>query len=154
MFCKIYVLEISAKFMRKHLRRSLFFNKVAGFKATILFKKRIPTQAFSCEFWEIFKNVFFIEHLPPQGFSTSPHNTTKNWDQELSEVSVTLFITLCMGLQNGVNIGTSSLPEKIISAGLGLSVLNSSRRSIKGLTEAAPRRCSSKKVFLKISQYS
>ena len=64
MFCKIYVLEISAKFMRKHLRRSLFFNKVAGFKATILFKKRIPTQVFSCEFWEIFKNVFFIEHLP------------------------------------------------------------------------------------------
>ena len=23
-----------------------------------------PTQVFSCEFWEIFKNIFFVENLP------------------------------------------------------------------------------------------
>ena len=28
-----------------------------------LIKKEIPSQAFSSEFWEIFKNSFFIEHI-------------------------------------------------------------------------------------------
>ena len=41
--------------------KSLFFNKVAGFRPTTLLKTL--TQVFSCEFCEIFKNTFFTEHL-------------------------------------------------------------------------------------------
>ena len=44
-----------AKFTGKHLCHSLFFNKVAGV--------RPMAQVFSDEFWEIFKNTFFTEHL-------------------------------------------------------------------------------------------
>ena len=43
------------KFTGKQLCWSLFFKKVAGL--------RTPTQVFSCEFCEIFKNTFFTEHL-------------------------------------------------------------------------------------------
>ena len=39
------------------------FNKVAGLKACIFNNKETPTQVFSCEYCEIFKNSFFIEHL-------------------------------------------------------------------------------------------
>ena len=35
-----------------------FFHKVET-----LFKKEILAQAFSCEFREIFKNTFFVEHI-------------------------------------------------------------------------------------------
>ena len=45
-----------AKVTGKHLRQSLFFNKV-------FIKKETPAQVFSCEYCEIFKNTFFIEHL-------------------------------------------------------------------------------------------
>ena len=38
------------------------FNKVAGLKACSFIKKT-PTQVFSCEYCEIFKKPFFIEHL-------------------------------------------------------------------------------------------
>ena len=33
-------------------------------------KKETPTQAVSCEFWEFFKTIFFIEHLRTVGFKT------------------------------------------------------------------------------------
>ena len=49
-FCEKGVLENFSKFTGKNLNRSLFFNKVGG-------------QVYSCEFREIFKNAFFIEHL-------------------------------------------------------------------------------------------
>ena len=39
------------------------FNKVTGLKACNFTKKKTPTQMFSCEFLQIFKNIFFIEHL-------------------------------------------------------------------------------------------
>ena len=45
------VLEIFTKFTGKHLCQSLFFNN-----------KTLP-QVFSCEFCEIFRNIFFTEHL-------------------------------------------------------------------------------------------
>ena len=38
------------------------FNKVAGLKACN-FIKETPTQVFSCEIWEIFKNTYFAEDL-------------------------------------------------------------------------------------------
>ena len=46
-FYKKSVLKNFAKFTEKHLWQSLFFNKVL----------------FSCELCEIFKNIFFTEHL-------------------------------------------------------------------------------------------
>ena len=56
------VLRNFAKFTRKHLCQSFFFNKVAQLRPATLLKKRL-THAFSCEFCEISKNAFFIEHL-------------------------------------------------------------------------------------------
>ena len=47
------VLTNFAKFTGKHLCQSLFFNKVVG----------ILVQVFSCDFYEMFKNAFFIEQL-------------------------------------------------------------------------------------------
>ena len=43
------------KFTGKHLRQSLFFNKVVGLTPL--------AQVFPCEFCEISKNIFFTEHL-------------------------------------------------------------------------------------------
>ena len=57
MFCKKGVLRNFTKFTGKHLRQSLFFNKVAGFSPATLLKKRLA-QVFSCEFFEISKNIF------------------------------------------------------------------------------------------------
>ena len=84
-FNKIGSLENFAIFTGKHLCRSLFFSKVAGLpephfnkveglqpatllkkkprQATNFTEKEIPAQVFSCEFCEIFKNIFFIELL-------------------------------------------------------------------------------------------
>ena len=53
-FYKKGVVKNFAKFTGKHLRQSLFLNKVAG-----LIKKEILPQVFSCEFREAFKNTFF-----------------------------------------------------------------------------------------------
>ena len=39
------------------------FNKFAGFKTCNFIKKEIPTQVFSCELGEIFKNTFFVQNL-------------------------------------------------------------------------------------------
>ena len=50
------------KFTRKHLCQSLFFNKVASLRPATLFKKRLA-QVFSCDFFEIFKDTIFTEHI-------------------------------------------------------------------------------------------
>ena len=59
------VLRNFTKFTGKHLRQSLFFNKVAGLRpeACNFIKKEALAQVFSCEFCEISKNTFFTEHL-------------------------------------------------------------------------------------------
>ena len=54
-FCKKVVLRNFAKFTRKHLFQSLFFNNVAGLRPL--------AQVFSCEFCEIPINTFSAEHL-------------------------------------------------------------------------------------------
>ena len=56
------VLKNLAKLTREHLCQSLFFNKVADLRTAALLKKTL-TQLFFCEFCEIFKNIFFTEHL-------------------------------------------------------------------------------------------
>ena len=79
-FLKKGVLRNFTKFTRKHLYRSLFFNKVTGNfikKETLaqvfscefceiagnFIKKETLAQVLSCEFCEISKNTFFLEHL-------------------------------------------------------------------------------------------
>ena len=57
LFCKKGVLKNLAKFTGKHLRQSLSFNKVAC-AAYNFIKKETLAQVFSCEFCEIFKNIF------------------------------------------------------------------------------------------------
>ena len=42
--------------------RSLF-NKVAGLKAPKKYPNRTPTQVFPYDYYEIFKNIYFEEHL-------------------------------------------------------------------------------------------
>ena len=55
------VLKNFLKFIGKHLYQSLFCNKVAGLRPATFLKKEALVQVFSCEFCEIFKNIFFIE---------------------------------------------------------------------------------------------
>ena len=54
-----------ANFIGKHMCWSLFFNKVAGPKTLL---KETPVQVFSSEFCEIFKNIYFEEHLRMTAF--------------------------------------------------------------------------------------
>ena len=59
------VLRYFAKFTGKHLRQRVFFNKVACVRpeACNLIKKGSLAKVFSCKFYEISLNIFFIEHL-------------------------------------------------------------------------------------------
>ena len=56
---EIGVLKNFPKFTGKHLRQSLFFNKVARAYACNFIKKETLAQLFSCEFCGIFKNTYF-----------------------------------------------------------------------------------------------
>ena len=61
------VLKNSAIFTGKHLCWSLSSIKGQVFKPGALLKRDSstgPVQVFSCEYWEIFKNTYFEEHLP------------------------------------------------------------------------------------------
>ena len=77
------VLKNFAKFTEKHFCRSLFFNKVAGWKPETfrsshwrcsvkqgILKKVTPTKVFPCEFCELFKNTYFLEDLQMAGSET------------------------------------------------------------------------------------
>ena len=57
---KTVVLKIFAKLTEKHLLRSLF---LISFKTTVFFQNETPTQVFSSEFCETFKNNIFTEYL-------------------------------------------------------------------------------------------
>ena len=39
------------------------FNEVAGLRSATLYFKKTLAQVFSCEFYEIFKKTFFVQHL-------------------------------------------------------------------------------------------
>ena len=62
-FCKIGTFKNFAKFTRKHLCQSLFFNKVVGQRPTTLLKETMA-QVFSCESFEFFQNTFFYRTPP------------------------------------------------------------------------------------------
>ena len=51
------------KFTGKHLRQSLFFNKVAGLRPTTLLKKRLWHRCFPVDFVKFIRTPFLIEHL-------------------------------------------------------------------------------------------
>ena len=61
-FCEKDVLRNFAKFTRKHLCQSLFFNKVAGMPATLL-KKRLLHRCFPVNFAKFLRTPFLKEHL-------------------------------------------------------------------------------------------
>ena len=50
-------------FLTKLQAWALQLLKARHLRFATLFKTGTLAQAFSCEFWEIFKNIFFIEHL-------------------------------------------------------------------------------------------
>ena len=70
MFFKIDVLKNLTSFTGKHLRWSSF-NKVAK-----LYYKETPTQMFSCEICEVFKNIFFYRTSLDDCFFQSLHHFT------------------------------------------------------------------------------
>ena len=60
------LLKKYVKFTGRHLCWSVFFNKVAGIQSPVfnfLIEKETPAQVFSSKFFEVFKNIFFIERL-------------------------------------------------------------------------------------------
>ena len=59
---KKVVLKNFTMFTRKHLCWILFLIKLQAFRPTTLLKWT-PTQTFSCEYCEIFKNTYFEKHL-------------------------------------------------------------------------------------------
>ena len=61
-FIKKAVLKHFAIFTWKHLCWSLFLIKLQPFRSATLLKET-PTQLFSCDYCEIFKNTYFEEHL-------------------------------------------------------------------------------------------
>ena len=62
-FCKKFVLRNLAKFTGKHLRQSLFFDKVAGLRPATLLKNRPWHRHFPVYFAKFLRTPFFIEHL-------------------------------------------------------------------------------------------
>ena len=62
MFFKIGVLKNLANFTGKHLCWNLFLIKLQALSPVTLLKGT-PAHVFSCEICEMFKNIFFIEHL-------------------------------------------------------------------------------------------
>ena len=72
--CKKGVLKYIAKVTGKHLCQNLFFNKIAGLRPATLLKETLA-RVLSCEFCDIFKNNFFIEHLRKTAFSMTYYLT-------------------------------------------------------------------------------
>ena len=70
MFCKIGLLKDFAKFTGKHLCRSLFLNKVVGFRSAILLKKRFRNKCFPVSFVKL-NNTTKWQLLNTQNFQIS-----------------------------------------------------------------------------------
>ena len=64
-FPEAVVLRFSVKevFLGISQNPQFLFNKIGVLQSAILFKEETPAQTFSCEFCEIFKNIFIKEHL-------------------------------------------------------------------------------------------
>ena len=62
-FCEKDVLRNFAKFIRKHLCQSLFFNKAAGLRSLTFLKKETLAQIFPVNFAKFLRTAFIIEQL-------------------------------------------------------------------------------------------
>ena len=62
-FCKKGFFRNIAKFTGKHLRQSLFFNKVAGIRSATLLKKRVWHRYVLVSFAKFLRRPFLTEHL-------------------------------------------------------------------------------------------
>ena len=85
------VLRKVAKFTGKHLRQSLFFTKICRSEACNFIKNETQAQTFSCEFCEIYKFIFFTEHLQATGsvwFCLSKLEKLLSESEELKEASL------------------------------------------------------------------
>ena len=70
--------------------RVSFFNKVAGrLEACNFIRKETPTEAFSCQFCEVFKNTFF-HGTPP--IAASGHKKTKKFKKAVCNVKKYMLI--------------------------------------------------------------
>ena len=58
-FCKKCVLKNFSKFTGKHLRQSLYFNKVASFRPATLLKKRLWHRCFPVNFAKFLRTPFY-----------------------------------------------------------------------------------------------
>ena len=59
----MFFLEILQNSRKNICARAHFFIKLEAYTCNFI-KKETLAQAFSCEFCEIYKNIFFTEHLP------------------------------------------------------------------------------------------
>ena len=101
-FYKKGVLKNFSKLTRKHLRRSLFLNKIAGLRLLILLKKRLWHKCFPVNFVKYLRIPIFIEHLWWLLLQNNKHYLDrfipmnsrelliKQWDVKSSDSSLTL----------------------------------------------------------------
>ena len=64
--CRCSSKQVFLKFSQCSQKTPVFeslFNKAGALKACIFIKKEIPTQLSSCEYYEIFKNSFLVQHF-------------------------------------------------------------------------------------------
>ena len=93
MFCKKGFLRKFAKFTGKHLRQSLFFNKVAGLRPATLLKKRFWRTCFPMNSAKFLRTPFLIEHLRWLLLMNVVSFNTKTHYQAL-QLSLTMFKTI------------------------------------------------------------
>ena len=70
-FCQKGVLKYFAKFLKKYLCQSLFFNKVADWKPETLSKKRLQHRCFPVNFVNFSRRLFFRTFTNGRFVSTS-----------------------------------------------------------------------------------
>ena len=87
-FLKITVPKNLAIFIGKHLRWSLFFNKVAGLKVCTFIKNRFQRRCFPMNIAKFLRAAFFIEHFWQLLLA---HESIGNWCPSVPPVlSITL----------------------------------------------------------------
>ena len=94
MVCKKGAPKYLAKFIEKHQRQSLFFNKVAG-QACKFIKRETLTQVFFCEFCEIFKNTYFHKAFPV----AASERCSKKFHESMEHMIRRLFFNKITSLQ-------------------------------------------------------
>ena len=164
MFFKIAFLKNFSIFTGKHLGWSLFLIKLQAFRSNT----ESPTQELSCEYSEIFKNTFFIEH-----FRWLLLEMIKKETWKLRNVFQNIDCFLKIGINFGKHDYISEI--KIILSNpyhnrdCGLVPLNkfpfyyscrlnacifTESKLFYNIRSSAARRCSGKHVILEISQNS